>query len=42
MVEQPRKAGISVEVDQQRCPNGRFARLTDPEGNPIKLWQPEG
>ncbi len=42
MVEQLRGAGISVEVDQQRYPNGRFARLTDSEGNPIQLWQPEG
>ena len=23
-------------------PNGRFARLSDPEGNPIQLWQPGG
>jgi len=23
-------------------PNGRFARLHDPEGNPIELWQPAG
>jgi hypothetical protein len=23
------------------CPNGRFARLNDPEGNPIQLWEPE-
>ena len=42
MVAQLRAAGISVEVDQQRYPNGRFARLYDAEGNPIKLWEPEG
>ncbi|MFZ3332713.1 MAG: VOC family protein [Candidatus Acidiferrales bacterium] len=41
MVAQLRAAGISVEVDQQRYPNGRFARLNDPEGNPIQLWEPE-
>jgi len=23
-------------------PNGRFARLCDPEGNPIELWEPSG
>lgn len=23
-------------------PNGRFADLRDPEGNPIQLWQPAG
>ena len=32
-------AGISVEIDPQDYPNGRFARLHDPEGNPIELWQ---
>ena len=42
MVEQLRGVGISVEVNQQHYPNGRFARLTDPEGNPIQLWEPEG
>jgi hypothetical protein len=42
MVAQLRGAGISVEIDQQRYPNGRFARLNDPEGNPIQLWEPEG
>lgn len=34
-----RKAGITVEVGAEREPNGRFARLGDPEGNPIELWQ---
>ena len=28
-----------VEVDPERYPNGRFASLADPEGNPIQLWQ---
>jgi predicted enzyme related to lactoylglutathione lyase len=40
MVEQLRKASIAVEVDPETYPNGRFARLTDPEGNPVQLWQP--
>jgi glyoxylase I family protein len=35
MFRQVRAAGISVEVDQQRSSPGRFARLCDPEGNPI-------
>jgi glyoxylase I family protein len=39
MVEQLRTAGIDVEADLSD-PNGRFARLHDPEGNPIELWQP--
>ena len=34
-------AGIEITVDPERYPNGRFARLHDPEGNPIELWQPE-
>jgi glyoxylase I family protein len=40
MVAQLRKAGIDVEVEPEKYPNGWFARLTDPEGNPIQLWQP--
>ena len=40
MVKQLKTAGIAVEVDPETYPNGRFARLTDPEGNPIQLWQP--
>ena len=39
MVSQLRAAGIEVEVDPEVYPNGRFARLADPEGNPIQLWQ---
>jgi len=42
MVAQLRTRGIAVEVDSQVYPNGRFARLSDPEGNPIQLWQPGG
>jgi predicted enzyme related to lactoylglutathione lyase len=40
MVAQLRARGISVDVDSAVYPNGRFARLADPEGNPIQLWQP--
>src|SRR6516162_4943476 len=39
MVAQLRTAGIEVKVDPQSSPYGRFARLHDPEGNPIELWQ---
>ena len=42
MVEQLRRARIAVEVDPEQYPNGTFARLQDPEGNPIQLWQPAG
>lgn len=40
MVEQLRGAEIVVDVDAETYPNGRFASLRDPEGNPIQLWQP--
>jgi glyoxylase I family protein len=40
MASQLRAAGIAVEVDPEAYPNGRFARLHDPEGNPIELWEP--
>ena len=42
IVAQLRAAGTVVEVDPETYPNGRFASLEDPEGNPIQLWQPEG
>ena len=32
MAAQLRAAGIAVEIDPQSYPNGRFARLHDPEG----------
>lgn len=31
---------MDVELDAQPYPNGRFARLYDPEGNAIALWEP--
>ena len=42
MVEQLRSAGNEVTVDPTTYSMGRFASLTDPEGNPIQLWQPAG
>ena len=41
MVAQLRAGGIEVNVDPETHPNGRFARLHDPEGNPVELWQPK-
>jgi predicted enzyme related to lactoylglutathione lyase len=41
MIEQLRSAKIYVKVDPEKYPNGRFARLHDPEGNPIELWEPK-
>lgn len=40
MVTQLRAAGIEVTLDPEAYPFGRFARLRDPEGNPIELWEP--
>ena len=40
MVAQLQKSNIEVKVDPEEYPNGRFARLHDPEGNPIELWEP--
>jgi predicted enzyme related to lactoylglutathione lyase len=41
MAAQLQAAGIEVKIDAQSYPNGRFARVYDPEGNPIELWQPK-
>ena len=36
-------AGIAVETRAEWDSEiGRFARIHDPEGNPIELWQPPG
>ena len=40
MVAQLQKADIEVKVDPENYSYGRFARLHDPEGNPIELWEP--
>src|SRR6202453_4061276 len=41
MAAQLQGAGIEVKVDPESYPYGRFARLHDPEGNPIGLSPPE-
>jgi glyoxylase I family protein len=40
MVAQLKAADIAVKVAAERYPNGRFAHLHDPDGNPIELWEP--
>jgi predicted enzyme related to lactoylglutathione lyase len=40
MAAQLRANGVTVDVDPETYPYGRFAKLADPEGNPIQLWQP--
>lgn len=42
MAAQLRAAGITVKIDEETYPNGRFARIEDPDGNPIELWEPKG
>src|SRR4030095_2758326 len=41
LIAQLRARGIDVVLDAEIYPNGRFARLSDPEGNPIELWEPK-
>ena len=41
LVRDLQAAKIEVTVDPEAYPNGRFARLQDPEGNPIELWEPK-
>ena len=42
LISELEAAGISVETrDEWNDPNvGRFARIHDPEGNPVELWEP--
>ena len=40
LVDELRKAGLTVEPHGETYPNGRFAELEDPEGNRIQLWEP--
>jgi predicted enzyme related to lactoylglutathione lyase len=41
MLAQLRAAGTQCDFDAEVYPNGRFARLNDPESNPIQLWEPK-
>jgi catechol 2,3-dioxygenase-like lactoylglutathione lyase family enzyme len=41
MLAQLRRAGVAVEKVQEQD-YGRFAWITDPEGNRIELWEPKG
>ncbi len=41
MIKQLEAADISVETREEwDSEAGRFARIHDPDGNPIQLWQP--
>lgn len=41
MVAQLQAAGIAVEMKDAMPGIGRFAHLSDPEGTPVELWEPE-
>jgi catechol 2,3-dioxygenase-like lactoylglutathione lyase family enzyme len=40
LIEGLRGAGIEIADEQAMDGVGRFARIHDPEGNPIELWEP--
>ena len=40
MLAELQAAGIAVSHEQEMEGVGRFARIHDPEGTPIELWQP--
>ncbi len=40
MIEQLKASGIEVSNKSEMEGVGRFARIHDPERNPIELWQP--
>ena len=42
MLRQLRAAGVEASHEQEMEGIGRFARVHDPEGNPVELWQPPG
>ncbi|OYW44120.1 MAG: glyoxalase [Sphingomonadales bacterium 12-68-11] len=40
LVSSLRAAGIEITREQEMAGVGRFARIHDPEGNAIELWEP--
>ncbi|RYE08595.1 MAG: VOC family protein [Hyphomicrobiales bacterium] len=42
LLQKLRAAGIAIETraEWDTPETGRFARIADPEGNPIELWEP--
>ncbi|MAM61808.1 VOC family protein [Maritimibacter sp. UBA3975] len=40
MVAALRKAGLDISHEEDMTGVGRFARIHDPEGNPVELWEP--
>ncbi len=42
MVRQLRARGVEVEVDPTAYSSGSIARFSDPEGNPLAIWESRG
>jgi predicted enzyme related to lactoylglutathione lyase len=40
LLDQLRAAGVSIDPKREDSDYGRFAWITDPEGNRLELWQP--
>jgi glyoxylase I family protein len=41
MTAQLQAKGVELKVDPKNYPNARLARVHNPEGNPIELWEPK-
>ena len=40
LLQQLEAAGVEIDPKRDDSPYGRFAWITDPEGNRLELWQP--
>ena len=40
LLDQLKAAGVTIDPKREDTDYGRFAWITDPEGNRIELWQP--
>ena len=40
LLEALRNEGVAIDLKREDCSYGRFAWITDPEGNRIELWEP--
>ena len=40
LIAELQRAGIEIGIQHRNTEAGDFARIHDPEGNPIELWQP--
>jgi predicted enzyme related to lactoylglutathione lyase len=40
LLEELKQAGVQIDPHREDCDYGRFAWITDPDGNRIELWEP--